>query len=86
MGALQSYGFNPGRFKGIQENDRVMHEMRALMEVLEHGGCYDQLNLTSLACMESVGRRVQSIVDAYNSGSSTSPDGGSKDHLGLRWP
>ena len=79
---LQSWA----RFKGIQENDRVMHEMRALMEVLEHGGCYDQLNLTSLACMESVGRRVQSIVDAYNSGSSTSPDGGSKDHLGLRWP
>lgn len=69
---LQSWA----RFKGIQENDRVMHEMRALMEVLEHGGCYDQLNLTSLASMESVGRRVQSIVDAYNSGSSTSPDWG----------
>ena len=53
-----------------------MHEMRALMNCLEHGGCYDQLNLPSLACMETVGRRVQSIVDAYSSGGSSAPDWG----------
>ena len=64
------------RFKGIQDNDRVMHEMRVLMECLEHGGSYDQLNLASLACMETISRRVQSIVDAYNSGSSSAPDWG----------
>ena len=64
------------RQKGIHDNDRVMHEMRALMEILESGGCYDQLNLPTLACMETVARRVQSIVDAYSSGSASSPDWG----------
>eukprot|EP00913_Durusdinium_trenchii_P035428 g33154.t1 len=46
------------------------------MECLEHGGSYDQLNLASLACVETISRRVQSIVDAYNSGSSSAPDWG----------
>ena len=64
------------RHKNIHDNDRVMHEMRALLEALEQAGCYDQLNLGSLACMETLGRRVQSIVDAYNSGSSSAPDWG----------
>lgn len=64
------------RHKGVHDNDRVMHEMRALLESFELAGCYDQLNLGSLACFEALGRRVQSIVDAYNSGSSASPDWG----------
>ena len=61
------------RHKGIHDNDRVMHEMRALLEAFEYAGTYDQLNLGSLACMETLGRRMQSIVDAYNSGSAASP-------------
>ena len=64
------------RHKGIHDNDRVMHEMRALLEAFEYAGTYDQLNLGSLACMETLGRRMQSIVDAYNSGSAASPDWG----------
>ena len=65
-----------GRQKGIHENDRVMHEMRSLMDCMEHAACYDQLNLPCLASMETVGRRVQSIVDAYQSGSTSAPDWG----------
>ena len=64
------------RHKGVHENDRVMHEMRALLECFEHAGCYDQLNLGSLASFQTLGRRVQSIVDAYNSGTASSPDWG----------
>ena len=56
------------RQKGIHDNDRMMHEM--------NGGCYDQLNLPTLACIETVARSVRSIVDACSSGSSSSPDWG----------
>lgn len=45
------------------------------MDVLNYGGCYDQLNLPILACFETVARRVQCIVDAYSAGGS-SPDWG----------
>ena len=64
------------RHKGVHEGDRVMHEMRALVDCLEQGGCYDQLNLASLASFECLARRIQSIVDAYNAGSAASPDWG----------
>ena len=64
------------RHKGVYENDRAMHEMRPLLECFEHAGCYDQLNLGSLASFQTLGRRVQSIVDAYNSGTASSPDWG----------
>ena len=64
------------RHKGIRDNDKVMHEMRALLEAFEYAGIYDQLNLGSLASMETLGRRMQSIVDAYNSGTAASPDWG----------
>ena len=64
------------RHKGVHEGDRVMHEMRALVECLEQGGSYDQLNLASLSSFECLARRIQSIVDAYNAGSAAAPDWG----------
>lgn len=65
MEAMQSYG---ARHKGISETDRVMFELRTLIEVIHLGGVYDQLNLASLASFESAAQRVHSIVDAYSAG------------------
>ena len=53
------------RDKGLNNADRVVHELRVLVEILELGGCVDQLNLGSLACFEFLCRRVQAIVDAH---------------------
>eukprot|EP00435_Cladocopium_sp_Y103_P027188 s335_g6.t1 len=64
------------RHRGISENDRVMFELRTLIEVIQYGACYDQLNIASLASFESVSRRIQSIVDAYASGAAGAPDWG----------
>lgn len=64
------------RHKGIAETDRVMFELRTLIEILHLGGVYDQLNMASLSSFESAARRIQSIVDAYASGSSGAPDWG----------
>ena len=57
------------RDKGLSETDRVGHEMRTLVEALETAGRIDQLNISSLVCMEVLGHRIQSIVDAYSGGS-----------------
>eukprot|EP00438_Fugacium_kawagutii_P022866 Skav226462 [mRNA] locus=scaffold1781:97140:98588:+ [translate_table: standard] len=62
------------RHKGIAETDRVMFELRTLIEIVHLGGTYDQLNMSSLASFESAARRIQSIVDAYSAGST--PDWG----------
>ena len=43
--------------------------MRTLVEAIETAGCIDQLNISSLVCMEVLGHRIQSIVDAYSGGS-----------------
>lgn len=64
------------RHKGIAESDRVMFELRTLIEILYLGGVYDQLNMASLSSFESAARRIQSIVDAYASGTSGAPDWG----------
>ena len=75
------------RSKGVQDGDRVMHELRVLMDILWYGGTYDQLNLTSLASMETASRRIQSIVDAYSTGGSAGPDwGNSKLFSGYKSP
>lgn len=52
------------RSKRVGEGDRVHHEMRALVDALEVGGVYDQLNLGSLAMTEVIARRLQTIFDA----------------------
>ena len=64
------------RFKGIQENDRIMFELRTLVDSLEMGCCYDQVNVPALAAFETIARRVMAIVDAFSAGSSASPDWG----------
>ena len=53
------------RSKKVEETDRVFYELKTLMDILETGGSYDQLNLGALACMEVCSRRAQTIFDAY---------------------
>ena len=63
------------RARGVAENDRAKHELRCLCEVLQNAGSLDCLNLPALSCVETVSRRIQSIVDAYSAaGSSGVPD------------
>ena len=52
--------------KKVDESDRIYHEMKVLMESLELLGSYDQLNLGSLAGVERMCRRLQTIFDAYD--------------------
>jgi hypothetical protein len=49
----------------LDENDRVMHEVRSLVGILHYMGCYDQLNIGALQSAECACRRLQGIVDAY---------------------
>ena len=53
------------RQKNVVDTDRVMHEMRCLIDILYHGATFDQLNLPVLASMETASRRIQCIVEAY---------------------
>ena len=53
------------RDKGLVSTDRVVHELRVLVEILELGGSYDQLNIACLASFEFLCRRIQTIVDAH---------------------
>ena len=58
----------------LAETDRTAHEVRSLVEALWLGGCYDQLNMPSLASFEAIGRRLQTIVEAYSSAFNGVPD------------
>ena len=60
----------------VAEHDRTAHELRALIEIIYLGGSYDQLNLPSLASFEAASRRVQTIVEAFASGSAAGPEWG----------
>ena len=51
--------------KGIEENDRVMHEMRTLINILFYAVTFDQLNCPSLLSFELVNRRICTIIEAY---------------------
>ena len=64
------------RHRGLVDGDRVMHELRVLVDILWYGGSYDQLNLGSLVCMEVAARRIQAVVDAYSAGGTGAPDWG----------
>ena len=48
-----------------QPSDRSQFELRCLAEIIEVAGTYDQLNLASLACFETLARRWQMILDAH---------------------
>eukprot|EP00438_Fugacium_kawagutii_P005651 Skav219568 [mRNA] locus=scaffold886:117352:118863:- [translate_table: standard] len=65
------------RFKEVNEQDRVMFELRTLVDALHLGCCYDQVNVASLASFETISRRIQAIVDAFAAGTRGSPDWGS---------
>ncbi len=45
--------------------DRSVHELRALAEIMDSAGSYDQLNLAALASFELVARRWQLILAAH---------------------
>ncbi len=64
------------RAKQVPEGDRIMFELRTLIEAMEFGGSYDQLNLSSLASFECLARRIAAIVDAFSAGGSNNPDWG----------
>jgi hypothetical protein len=73
---MERYGGTPrlwlqlwARARGVEEGDRVHHELSCLVEILEIAGTYDQINIGSLACMEECCRRLQAIVDAFSSDS-----------------
>eukprot|EP00959_Pyramimonas_sp_CCMP1952_P039934 834952-Pyramimonas_sp.AAC.1 len=52
--------------KGLGQNDRVVHELRTIVEALYQGGVYDQLNMGGLMMVEVLTRRVAAVVDAYS--------------------
>ena len=75
------------RFKQIPEGDRIMFELRTLVEAIEYGGSYDQLNMPSLAACECISRRIMAIVDAFGAGTANSPDwGAARIFAGYRGP
>ncbi|CAK0823925.1 unnamed protein product, partial [Prorocentrum cordatum] len=53
------------RMKGLGQNDRVVHELRTIVEALYQGGVYDQLNMGGLMMVEVLTRRAAAVVDAY---------------------
>ncbi|CAE6957111.1 CACNA1H, partial [Symbiodinium sp. CCMP2456] len=69
------------RAKGVQEQDRVMHELRTITEALYQAGVYDQLNMACLSCFEVLCRRLASIVDAYAAGGASAPDWGAARYI-----
>ena len=54
------------RDRGIGQRERTAIEMKVLIDSLAFGGCYDQLNLPSLLCVEVLCRRVGQIIEAYD--------------------
>eukprot|EP00435_Cladocopium_sp_Y103_P073271 s29_g43.t1 len=69
------YGGDPKRWlsewmrsKQIQEGDRICFEVKVLVESIYLAVTYDQLNVSALACIEIIARRIQAIVEAYSSG------------------
>ena len=53
------------RLKKIEETDRVMHELRTLVNVLYYGATYDQLNCPALLSFELLNRRICALIDAH---------------------
>ena len=77
----QKYGGDPrlwlqvwARQKQSADNDRVMHELRCLTDMIYYGGSFDQLNMPVLVSFEIAARRMASIVDASQAGGHSNPD------------
>jgi hypothetical protein len=58
------------REKNLEQNDRVVHEMRVLVRAYKHGCSYDQLNPGACVIFEVLGRRILAVVDAYSANAS----------------
>ena len=65
------------------EGDRSVHEHELLCLALELAGCYDQLDIGSLAAFEVLGRRLQLIEESKAAGGATAYEG-AKFFLGYR--
>jgi len=53
------------RSKRLEEGDRVLHELRPIVDAFYYGGVVDQVNMPALASFESLSRRLLGIIDAY---------------------
>ena len=61
------------RSKRLEEGDRVLHELRPIVDAFYYGGVVDQVNMAALASFEALSRRVLGIIDAY-AGDSNKPN------------
>ena len=53
------------RTKQVGVNDRVMHELNCLVDMMFYASTFDQVNAPALASFEVLARRFQTILDAY---------------------
>eukprot|EP00959_Pyramimonas_sp_CCMP1952_P252100 5267489-Pyramimonas_sp.AAC.1 len=53
------------RAKQVDVNDRVMHELNCLVDMMFYASTFDQLNAPALASFEVLARRFQTILDAH---------------------
>ena len=56
----------------VSPSERTGIEMKCLVTTIHVAGTYDHLNLGALASMETIGRRIAQIVEAY-SGDASQP-------------
>ena len=59
----------------VDDGDRSVHGHELLCTTLELSGCYDQLDLSALAGIELVGRRLQLIEESKSAGGSAAYEG-----------
>lgn len=68
--ALQIGGSPGGYFRELTKEmhltkaDKLWHDLKALIDIIEIGGNLDQLNMGGNACLESAIRRFQALVEA----------------------
>ena len=65
MAGIRGCGLMFSCGRNLAPNDRVVHELRVLLDAIYFLACYDQLNAGALACAEVICRRISAIVDAY---------------------
>ena len=53
------------RSKRIEDGDRIVWELRPIVDAFWYGGIVDQVNMASLASFEALSRRLLGIIDAY---------------------
>ena len=52
----------------LGKGDKIYHDVKAMLDMLEHCGCYDQLNLGGLAVIEALVRRLLATLEANAKG------------------